>query len=96
MGGFAGSQAAKIQYFDYYFDHHGFLERVDVAGCEEDDPSEITVAIREGDPRYVWYLKAHDDPPPDTEALDLLGSDLNEVSHREFYNADVWLFEARG
>ncbi len=79
---------------DYYFEKLGGEPRVDMVARDKNDIPSIASFIAERQPPTVWYVAVHE--APDEDIVAYLTEHMTLVEHKEWFNAQVWLFEAQG
>jgi mannosyltransferase len=79
---------------DYYFEQLGSAPRVDISAGQAEDIPAVAGLIVERQPPEVWYIAVHSEP--DEAFVAYLTEHMTLVEHREWFNAQVWLFEAQG
>jgi len=78
-------------YLDYYLEKAGSSLRVDVPGGSGASIPRVEQALRERQPRYMWYIGAH--VPPEPAFLAFLESHTRIVKAQRFIGADALLLE---
>src|SRR5262249_46623858 len=79
------------EYFNYYFRRQGSDRRVDLVAGTTRNLTSVSRLLDFRSPRYVWFIRAHREP--DADFMEYLRRRLRLLERREFFRADVWLFE---
>jgi mannosyltransferase len=79
------------EYFNYYLRRQGSDRRIDLLAGTTRDLSSVSRLLDLRNPRYVWFIRAHREP--DLAFIEYLSRRLRLLERREFFRADVWLFE---
>jgi uncharacterized membrane protein len=77
-------------YFNYYFERFGSLERVELIAGETEDVAAFDDYVRLHDPERIWYIAAHMSPDP--AFMEHLMDTLEPADEKRFLAAEVWLF----